>query len=386
MKHNHLQHKGSAFKTLTGFAILGGALYGLTIAPAFSQTTPPAPPADGPQKSEVRPIPGTPEVDAAGRLIEPRGDRDGKDAPPARGPRGERGPRDDRGPRGERGPRDDRGPGEKRGPRDGEGPGRGGRDMRGPGEERGPRDGEGPRKGGPRDGEGPRRGGDIDERGPRGERGPRDERGPRGERGPGAERGPRDGEGPRRGGPGGPRGERGPEGAMERAYRGAGELERYGQLQGDVFNLTGQARDYYNRAGVALKAGNSAEAEKLARTSDQLTRAALHLARAENGPLPVPTVVGWSAPPTPKAPTPPVDDEREPRVLEDLNRRLQDVKTTPDNASWIETARRLSTEAQKDMTANRSEAGRERAMAAMTLLEAADAPRGDDAPAPPQPR
>jgi hypothetical protein len=158
-------------------------------------------------------------------------------------------------------------------------------------------------------------------------------------------------------------------------------LERYGQLQGDVFNLTGQARSYYQRAGAALKEGKSDEAEDLARTSDQLTQAALHLARAQNGPLPGIKVVGWDAPPQPKAPAPRDGDEKagdekpEPRMAEDLTRRLQEVAVTPANSSWIETARQLAAQAQDDMKANRMEAGRERAMAAMMLLEAADAPK-----------
>jgi len=300
MKHPH-QSKFTQGK-FAGFAILGGALYGLTLAPAFSQPTP-----TSPQNGELRPIPADAKVAPNGRLQEPRdgGPRDGgPEADGPRPPKGNGGPRDG-GPRGEKGPR-----------------------------------GEGPRHGGPRDNDGPGRGG------------PR-ERGPRG-----------------------------PQRAMERAYRGAGELERYGQLKGDVFNLTGQAREYYNRAGVVLKAGEEDRAEELAQTSERLTRAALHLARAENGPLPVPTVVGWAAPPAPVAPAPP-EEENEPRVIEGLNRRLQDVAATPANASWIETARRLAGQAQADVKGKRLDAGRERAMAAMTLLEAAEAPKEGAVPPPP---
>ncbi|RYG65758.1 hypothetical protein EON80_16730 [bacterium] len=298
IKHSH-NNPLSAIKMLTGFVVLGGALYGLTLSPAYSQPTPPAPPAGAPAgepRDDLRPVEGEVKVGPDGRLLG--------------------GPKD--GPKG--GPKDE----PKHGPKDGP--------KHGP-------------KGGPKDGPG----------------GP----GPGGP-GPG-------GPGPGGPGPGGPHEKRGPEATLENVYRGAGELDRYGMLEGDVLNLTGQAHDYYNRAGVALEAGDQLEAGKLAKISERLTQAALHLIRAEKGPLPQLKVVGWEAPPQSKLPTPPAETEgQEPRILDDLSRRLQDVPAAPVNTSWVETARRIAAEAQQDMDAKRSQAGHERSMAAMQLLEAAD--------------
>ncbi len=159
---------------------------------------------------------------------------------------------------------------------------------------------------------------------------------------------------------------------MERAYRGAFELDRYGQLQGDVLSLTGQARSYYTRAGAALESGNEEQALPLAHISERLTQAALHLQRAQSGPLPPPQVAGWVAPPLP-APRAP-QDEQEPRVLFDLNARLQspgDADEGAASSTWNQTARRLAVQARLDSGAKRFEASRERAQAAMTLLDAA---------------
>lgn len=158
---------------------------------------------------------------------------------------------------------------------------------------------------------------------------------------------------------------------MERAYRGAGELDRYGQLSGDVLNLTGQARSYYTRADAALQAGNEAQALPLARISERLTQAALHLERAQNGPLPLPSVAGWTAPaaPSPKAPA----NGEAPRELSDLNARLQSPHFDDESAqtTWTQTARRLAVQARLDLGAKNLEASREHARAALTLLDAA---------------
>ena len=318
----HITQSKSALKILTGFVVIGGALYGLTLSPAFSQTTPPPAPPDspdggparrpraprdgGPRGSGLRPIQGPFQVDRSGRLIE-RPDAGGLDG---RGPEGH-------GKRGKKHKHPRRGPGNPQGPRD----------------DRGPQDGPPPPPDGPRDG------------------------------GPPA---PPDG-GPRGGGP-----KAGPAGTMERAYRGAFELDRYGQLQGDVLSLTGQARSYYTRAGAALESGNEEQALPLAHISERLTQAALHLQRAQSGPLPPPQVAGWVAPPLP-APRAP-QDEQEPRVLFDLNARLQspgDADEGAASSTWNQTARRLAVQARLDSGAKRFEASRERAQAAMTLLDAA---------------
>lgn len=202
-----------------------------------------------------------------------------------------------------------------------------------------------------------------------------------GEAGPGPMPGP--GGAPRHGGPGLPGGPVGPEGpaghgpggpgdARERAYRGAAEFSRYRDLKGDAPRLMEQAHDYYVRSGNAMKQDKKAQSEQLARVSEQLVQAALHLARAEKGPLPAPQVAGWEVPTRMPDPKPPkADQDSNPRVLIDLGQRLKEAPTTANVAPWVASAHRLHDAAKQNIATQRFEAGRERAHAAMSLLDAA---------------